>query len=106
MSILYLSALAVAIPVIILIIRWFATMIGALARGPGSRCPACWSKRTRRSRRRVADTFFPAFMLPHRCENCRRRFFSLRPVSYVHPAKPTRASRPMLPATAQGSSRR
>jgi hypothetical protein len=106
MRVRYLLAFAAAIPAIVQIIRWLAATIGALARGPGSRCPGCLSKRTRRSQPRTSDTFFPAFLRPYRCENCKIRFFALHSVNYVRRARPSRVSRAMVPAAAQSSSRR
>jgi hypothetical protein len=106
MRVRYLLALAVAVPVIIQIIRWYAVMITTLVRGPGSNCPRCLSKRTRPSRPRTADTLFPSFVLPHRCENCQGRFLVLRSVNYARRARSVRSSRPMVPVAAQSSTRR
>jgi hypothetical protein len=98
-----LLALAVAIPVIVTIVWWFGIMIATLARGPGSMCLRCGSKRTLLCMPRAIDIFFPAFVLPRWCEFCEGRFYSLQSVSYVGRA---RASRALIPSTAQSSSRR
>jgi len=91
MRIGYLLGSALAIPVILEIIWWFAMMMVAIARGKVSRCPRCVSTCTRPSRRGLTDVFFPAFILPLRCENCDRRFFSLQSVNYVRPRSPAPA---------------
>jgi hypothetical protein len=103
MRVRYVLVIAAALPAIIYIIRWFAVMIGTLARGPGLSCPKCGSKRTRRSMPRLADMIFPAFVLPRRCENCKVRFFSLASISYPRRA---RAARSLVPATADSGPRR
>src|SRR5271168_48501 len=87
MRLLYLLAFAAATVVIVQLVRWVGITIVALIRGPISVCPRCMSKRTRWSRPRLADKIFPAFVLPRRCENCQRRFFSLQSVRYNRRSK-------------------
>jgi hypothetical protein len=107
MRIRYLLLVALALPVIAVIIRWLAVMIAALLRGPGSNCPMCLSKRTRESKPRVLDRLRPAIFVARRCENCQRRFLMLQSVKYARRAKAAgQSSRPMVPAGSQISARR
>ncbi len=87
MRILYLFVLAATFAVIVHLIRWFIVMVVTLARGPGLDCPACGCRRTHRSMPRIADALFPAFVLPRRCESCRKRYFSLQSVRYTRRAR-------------------
>jgi hypothetical protein len=103
MRALYLLALALALPVIIQVIRMSVVMILALVRGPVSSCPKCLSKRTRRSMSRLSDKLFPALMVPRRCESCKYRFYSRPSAGHTRRAK---ASRALVAAAAQGNSRR
>jgi hypothetical protein len=102
----YFIALAVAIPAIIPLVRWMTVVTGTLARGPGSSCPRCRSKNTRRAMPRTADVFFPAFLQAHRCEECEGRFFTLQSVNYATRARSVRASRPLISEGAHSASRR
>jgi hypothetical protein len=103
MSALYLLALVLAIPVIVPMVWMFVVMITALVRGPVSHCPKCLSKRTRRSMSRLSDKVFLAFVLPRRCESCKHRFYSRPSAAHIRRA---RTSRALVPAAAQGNSRR
>lgn len=78
MRLRYLLAIALAIPAILPIVWMSAIMIMALVRGPVSSCPKCMQKRIRRSKPRVSDRFFLAWVLPRRCESCKCRFYSPR----------------------------
>jgi hypothetical protein len=102
----YIVALAVAAPAIIPLIRWMAVITATLARGPGSNCPRCQSKNTRRAMPRTADVFFPAFLLAHRCEECESRFFVLQSVNYASRTRSMRSSRPLISEGAHSASRR
>jgi hypothetical protein len=83
MGFLYQVSLVIAFPAILEIAWWFFIMVVAMARGQVSICPKCHSTHTRRSTRRVWDSFFPAFVRPRRCEDCDHRFFSLHSVRYT-----------------------
>jgi hypothetical protein len=102
----YIVALAVAAPAIIPLIRWVSVITATLARGPGSSCPRCRSKNTRRAMPRTSDVFFPAFLLAHRCEECEGRFFALQSVNYTNPNRILRPSRPLISDGAHSASRR
>jgi hypothetical protein len=104
MRIRYLLALIVAFPAIFQMLWWCSVMVVAMARGQVTRCPrsVCSSTHTWLSKPRLPDLLFPAFVLPHRCGNCERRFFSLHSVNYTRRAKRLRG---LAPATAPRGSR-
>jgi hypothetical protein len=64
------------------VLSWLFFNMAVIARGPSVCCPKCGGKRTRRSGRRRADLFLPAFIAPRRCEVCRARFYNLKSVNY------------------------
>ncbi len=78
--------IAVAIAAILLsalLIVWLSIVILALIRGHTSRCPRCRTLRTRPAWPRLSDQLFPSFVITQRCEFCRKRFYSGKPVDYT-----------------------
>jgi hypothetical protein len=75
-------AVAAAMLVFFLIL-WSSVVLMALLRGRTSICPRCKSNRTRPSWPKLSDRLFPRFVVTQRCEFCRKRFFSGKPMDYT-----------------------
>jgi hypothetical protein len=65
-----------------LVVLWFLAAGTALFRGQVYRCPRCYTRRVRRSLRRVREMFLPGFILAYRCEVCHKRYYTLRSMDY------------------------
>lgn len=72
-----------AVVIFVLLIVWVSIVILALIRGKTSRCPRCRTLRTRPAWPRLSDRLFPSFVITQRCEFCRKRFYSGKPVDYT-----------------------
>ena len=66
-----------------LLIAWLCVVMTALLRGKTNRCPNCRTTRTRPAWPRLSDRLFPSFVITQRCEFCRKRFYSGKPVDYT-----------------------
>lgn len=73
----------VAAVVVAVLIAWLSIVVLALVRGKTSRCPRCRTLRTRPAWPRLSDRLFPNFVITQRCEFCRKRFYSGKPVDYT-----------------------
>ena len=72
-------ALGIALICALPVICWAALLLLATVRGKVSKCPNCFSTRTRTALRGIQDNFLPGFVSPFRCESCRKRFYRLQP---------------------------
>jgi hypothetical protein len=78
----FVSQIAVGLAVAPLAL-WIGAVVLALLRGEPARCPKCRSRKIRPSWPRFIDKFLPIFILPRRCESCRRRFYAVQSIDYT-----------------------
>lgn len=100
----YILAALASIPILYAMLYWVVSVLIATLRGRNRQCPRCGCTRTRWSLIKLPERlFFPAFVLPRRCESCLNRYYSAVSVNYVRKAHAaavaaaasTHASRPL-----------
>jgi hypothetical protein len=76
--------ISVAVGLILLpLALWIGVVVLILLRGEVACCPKCRSRRIRPSWPQFKDRFLPMFILPRRCEACKKRFYTIRSIDYT-----------------------
>lgn len=95
----YLFLLVACIPLLYAVLYWLGSVLITIFRGRKHECPRCGCTRTRVSLVRLYERlFYPAFVLPRRCESCLTRYYSGMSVNYVRRARAAAAAAAAQPA--------